>query len=441
MMVPSRRLLLVAGTVWLPCLTLVGLATALSPIAAVASAFALVVVVVDAVFSTAALDGVRIEIPPLIHAIRGRASTFRLALRGIETMRAVRVALDAPPELSVDIPEFVLTKEAPDHAVSFRALERGEHELRSIHVETRSKFGLWLVRSTKQAKVSIRTYPDLSRDQRRIAMSAATRSLLGEALVRQVGRGREFDRLREYVPGDSYEDIHWRATGKRGRPVTKLFSIERARQVYIAVDASRLSTRPVVSSDQEAAPSTLLERYVNAALILGSIAERQGDFFGLLTFSDSLHSFVRASRGRGHFRACREAMVGLSGRRVNPDYSGLFSFLSERVRRRSLVYVLTSLDDPAITEDFIEACRVASRRHLLVAATAVPPSVQPLFREPLDGVDQVYAALAGHLVWKRLRTARSILARNGVQMLSFPHEAAVPAVIESYRRIKVGQTL
>ena len=45
----------------------------------------------------------------------------------------------------------------------------------------------------------------------------------GVRVHRQIGKGREFERLRDYLPGDSYEDIHWKATARRRTPAVKLY--------------------------------------------------------------------------------------------------------------------------------------------------------------------------------------------------------------------------
>src|SRR5207248_429659 len=97
----------------------------------------------------------------------------------------------------------------------------------------------------------------------------------GMQLRRQVGKGREFDNLRQYMPGDSFEDVHWKATARRAYPVVKLYRVEHAQEVYAILDSSRLSAR-----------EDLLEAYIEAALHLALVAERQGDRFGLVTFSD-----------------------------------------------------------------------------------------------------------------------------------------------------------
>jgi hypothetical protein len=132
-----------------------------------------------------------------------------------------------------------------------------------------------------------------------------------------LGKGREFEKLREYVPGDGYDEVHWKATARRGKPITKVFQIEKTQEIYVVIDASRLSARePVPGSkfqipglaEEDVHPETwnvergtsTLERYITAALMLGLAAEKQGDLFGLITFTDKVQKFVRAKNGKAH---------------------------------------------------------------------------------------------------------------------------------------------
>ena len=139
------------------------------------------------------------------------------------------------------------------------------------------------------------------------------RGTVGGHARRQVGKGREFEQLREYAPGDDYTDIFWKGTARRGFPMTKTFQIERTQEVYVVIDHSRLSGReirvpvptlPGVLHEQEFHAggeftiTTQLEKYLQAALVLGSVAERQADLFGLITFSDQVDHFVRSKNGR-----------------------------------------------------------------------------------------------------------------------------------------------
>ena len=42
----------------------------------------------------------------------------------------------------------------------------------------------------------------------------------------RAGQGREFDRLRDYVTGDDYRNLSWKATARRGRPIMRDFRID-----------------------------------------------------------------------------------------------------------------------------------------------------------------------------------------------------------------------
>src|SRR5204863_1117351 len=90
----------------------------------------------------------------------------------------------------------------------------------------------------------IRVYPNLLNERKNLAALFLHRGSFGMHAQRQIGKGRDFEKLREYIPGDSYDEVHWKATAKRGRPVTKIFQIERTQEVYVIIDASRLSARP-----------------------------------------------------------------------------------------------------------------------------------------------------------------------------------------------------
>ena len=117
-------------------------------------------------------------------------------------------------------------------------------------------------------------------------------------LLRQIGRGREFEKLREYVAGDGLDEIHWKAAARRGRPITKVFQVERTQEIYVIIDASRLSARTM-------GEETALEREVAGALLTGAAAERAGDLFGLAAFSDRVEGV--------HAGACAAGKLALRG--------------------------------------------------------------------------------------------------------------------------------
>jgi len=271
---------------------------------------------------------------------------------------------------------------------------------------------------------------------------------------RQIGKGRDFEQLREYLPGDSYEDIHWKATAKRGQPITKVYQIERTQQIYVIIDASRLSARTThvknskikQSSGHEEntdfEPTTIVERYITAALIMALAAERQGDQFGLITFDNRVQSFVSAKNGKAHFNTCRDILYTLEPKTVSPDFTELFTFIGTRIRRRALLLFLTHLDDPVLSENFSQNIDIISRQHLVLVNMLKPEGAAPVFSSAsVESIDDMYKNLGGHLVWKHLHETEKILYRHGVDFSWVENEHLCTEIISKYISIKQRQIL
>ena len=178
-------------------------------------------------------------------------------------------------------------------------------------------------------------------------------------------------------PGDGFDTIHWKATARRGHPITKVYQVEKTQEVYVIIDASRLSARLQVPGDPS--QGTHLDRYIAATLVLGLAAEKQGDLFGLLTFGDRVFNFVRARNGKEHYSACREALYRLEPQSVSPDFEEVATFIRLRLRRRALLVFMTDLDDPIIMESFQRSADLICRKHLVLVQMLQTADVQPVF--------------------------------------------------------------
>ena len=210
--------------------------------------------------------------------------------------------------------------------------------------------------------------------------------------------------------------------------------MERTQEIYVAIDTSRLSGR--VAGEQ-----VTLDQYVRAALVMALAAESQGDRFGLITFSDRVHKFVRAQKGKAHFKTCREAIYNAVPRGVEPDFGEFFSFLTTRLTRRALIIVLTALDDPLAAETFSRDVGVASRRHLVIAAMPAPAGARPLFESAAADIDDIYEKLGGHLRWRQLAELQKACRRKGVALHFLSPEQLTGQLAGIYLDVKRRQLL
>ena len=188
--------------------------------------------------------------------------------------------------------------------------------------------------------------------------------------------------------------------------MVKLYQVEHAQEVYVVVDSSRLSAR-----------EQILESYVTAALHLALAAERQGDRFGLVTFSDRPHRLVRARSGMDHFRLCRETIYNLQRAARESRFSrGVHQSAGQSAPPRA-ADLLHFARRSAAGRDF---------RARSVAAGAPPPGagerdahrrIAAAVRGRCAGRSgSAYQALAGQMLWNKMRELQIALRNHGVRL-------------------------
>lgn len=453
---PTYRLLLFVGLIVLPFTLVLLVADAVAVPTIIVAAAILAVVIMDAYRSRERLAGIRVMLPEVVRISKGREGNFDLQIENEElTVRRIRLGLALPQEIYT--PALELSVQLPgDNPVSsvawrLKGLKQGCYPIDWCYLEAASIWGFWSVRKALRIDMEIRVYPNLFEEHKNLSALFLNRGV-GIHAQRQIGKGRDFEQLREYLPGDSFEDIHWKTTAKRGLPITKVYQIERTQQIYVIIDASRLSARSSEGhcltgngeEEQKHADefTTVLQRFITAALIMALAAERQGDLFGLLTFDDKIRSFFKAKMGRVHFNVCRDALYTMQPQRVSPDFAELFTFIATRIRRRALLVFLTHLDDPILADSFTQHIDLISRNHVVLVNMIKPMVVKPLFAsESVSSVNDIYNDLGGHMTWRRIRETQKVLQRRGVGFAMLHNENFCSEVVSQYLALKRRQVL
>ena len=482
MIVPTNRLLFWFAAVVLPFALLAAASPAAFVLCICAIAGLIVLAAVDASFASRALAGISIQLPAVARMSKDREAVIDVRIRNENhKSKTLRFGLPLPRQIESIKEDEMITLPPKAEWSQFnwrcRPRARGNYRLESACLETQSWLGFWSFRRRYPTNSEIRVYPNLLAERRNLAALFLHRGSLGFHTRRQVGKGREFEKLREYVPGDSFDEVHWKATARRGKPITKVFQIERTQEVYVIIDASRLSarkvaaergtsrpaaatnadTRPNLSStpspvapaagrdvprSDQTADSTVLESFISAGLILGLAAEQQGDLFGLCTFTNQVERFLRARNGQAHYSACRDALYTLQPKTVTPDFDELCAFLRLRLRRRALLFFLTSLDDSVAAETFVRNIDLIRRQHLIMVNMLPPPGVAPVFSElQIESADDIYQHLGGHFLWHNLRELGKVLQRRGVQFSLLKNERLSVELVSQYLSVKQRQLL
>jgi len=445
MIVPRSSLVLLAAVTFMP---LLGLAVSwpgfLLPAALILGVMVLVSAL-DAGLGLGRLKTIKVHLPVRQRWIQDRMAKLEVIFETrVSRPFHVRAGLAFPPEVTPQKEEMIvdLPAQAGKHYVhcECQPTQRGLFKIEGCYYEISSPLGFWDVRGRTNQAVEVRSYPNLESERKHVASLFLRSNRVGLRAMRQVGQGRDFEKLREYVPGDGYDTIHWKATARRGHPITKVFQLEKTQEVYVIIDASRLSARLQVPGDPS--QGTHLDRYIAATLVLGLAAEKQGDLFGLLTFGDRVFNFVRARNGKEHYSACREALYRLEPQSVSPDFEEIATFIRLRLRRRALLVFMTDLDDPVIMESFQRSADIICRKHLVLVQMLQTGKIRPVFTNPdVTAVDDLYKDLAHHLAWHDLRQLGLSLQQHGVTLSLLSREEFSAETTSNYLRVKQRQLL
>ena len=432
-MIPSIRMLWCAAALF-PLAVAAGVWPGWASGVLTTGALLAAIAALDAWRSRGLLDGIRASAAELrLH--KDRPATFESRLECSYPAPALRIGIPWPIGIEAEAEEQ-MTGIGESGRVNVRwavtPRRRGDYKIESIYCATPSRLGLWEVRGRHPLHATIRVYPNLQSPDELLAIRGHP---AGNHALRQIGRGREFEHLREYVPGDGYDEIDWKATARRGKPISRVFQVERTQDVYALVDASRLTGRPAASHEAR------LERYVQAALALGVVAQKHGDRFGVVTFTDRIHDLVPSGRGSAQSALCRDALYRLHSAPIPPDFEELGAQVRVRVRGRALLVFLTDLDDPAASAGFATAAALLARKHLVAALTIRPQGAAPLFTQPAGSEDDMYRQIGGHMQWKKLNETQARLRPLGVVFRLAEADSLSRELAALYSGIKQRQML
>ena len=317
--------------------------------------------------------------------------------------------------------------------VRLRPVRRGD--LRTPHVTLRS-FGPLLLAArqrTVQCPGSLRVLPPFHSRRHLPSKLRKLRELDGKAAVQIRGAGTEFDSLRDYVRGDDVRSIDWRATARRSAVVVRTWRPERDRRVVMVLDTSRTSAARI---DDE----TRLDTGMEAALLLGVLAERGGDRVDFLAFDRRTRARA-GSAGQGNLLGQMvQAMAPLEADLIEMDWPAVPAKVRAVSAHRSLVVLLTSLDGGAPEEGLLPVAAQLARQHVVVVAAVRDPQLGTMLGERDDATGVFRAAAAERALLQRAAISAE-LRQHGVSVVDAEPHQLPPQLADMYIRLKAAGTL
>lgn len=355
--------------------------------------------------------GVQVATPEAIYI--GDTGLMKVTLTARGWQRPLRV--DVLPELDDDLQAVPITpahlEPGPRDAaviltLPLRPQRRGKPMVHALHLKWTGPLGLIERRTVTAVDRAVPVVPNVGAVRAIALRTFSNREYMaGLKVERYIGDGSEFESLREYVPGLDHRAIDWKASARHLKLLCQEFRAERNHQVVLAIDSGQLMTEPL-----DGVPR--LDHAINASLLLGWLCLKTGDRVGLVGFDDQIRTWADPLGGVHNFPRLQRLSADITYRRVETNYTLALADMTARLRRRSLIVLVTDFLDTVTAELMVENVLRLARKHLVLFVALRDPGVEQRalqFPRTLPALQQTVVAddfaRERHVVIERLKRA------------------------------------
>lgn len=312
-----------------------------------------------------------------------------------------------------------------------RPTKRGDYEYGRVLVFVSTPLRLMQRRFKCAAPQSVKVYPSylMLRQYELLAMSQNL-TMMGIKRIRRIGNNTDFEQIKDYVVGDDYRTINWKATARSHQLKVNVYQEERSQQVYCVIDKGRMM-------QQTSQGMTYLDYAINASLVLSFVAVNKQDKAGLVSFNDQFDTFVPASRRVGQMQRIQEALYNEQTGFGETDFSALLTGLSEHVPHRSLLILFTSFTSIIALQRQMGYLRQLAARHRLLVVFFEDVELRDFWQHtnPVTTEDYYQHVIAQKFSFEQHLVVRT-LRQYGIQTLLSPPQSLSVNVINKYLEMK-----
>lgn len=309
-------------------------------------------------------------------------------------------------------------------------LTRGLYRFHSIRVFISTRLALIERRLTFGKMQEVRVYPSILQ-MRRYELRALRQVAhdTGIKKMRRIGHSYEFEQVKNYVQGDDYRTINWKASGRRAAIMVNQYEDERSQQVYCIIDKSRVMRMPFGGL-------SLMDYSVNSTLALSNIILKKQDKVGLFTFSDVLGTTLKAENDTGQLRRIMEALYNEKERSTEANFELLYEAAQRLIGARALLVLFTNFENRYALERSLPLLRRLQRKHLLVVVFFENTEIRELARLPAEKVADIYRQTVARKFLQDKKEMVQTLRQYGIQALLTKPEDLTLDTINKYLEIK-----
>ncbi|MGN6639726.1 MAG: DUF58 domain-containing protein [Mucilaginibacter sp.] len=316
-----------------------------------------------------------------------------------------------------------------------RPTKRGEYEFGDIIVYVMSPLGIINRRYKFKQAETLAVYPSFLQMRQYELMAVSNRlNEMGIKKIRRLGHSMEFEQVKNYVAGDDYRTINWKATARRGDLMTNVYTDEKSQHVYCVIDKSRAMKMPFDGL-------SLMDYAINASLVLSDVALLKEDKAGLITIAEKAGAIIAADRKPAQLNRIQEVLYKESTDYLEANMELLYNTVRKVLKQRSLVVFFTNFESMSALERQLPFLKRISRFHLLLVIFFENTELHKLSETPAQNVEEIYIkTIAEKFAYDKKLIVKE-LSKHGIQsILSTPQNLTVNT-INKYLELKAKQKI
>lgn len=316
-----------------------------------------------------------------------------------------------------------------------RPLSRGEYEFHDINIYVHAPLRLVKRRYIFRQPRVVKVYPSYMQ-MRRYQLLAVSNRLqeAGVRKIRRIGHSMEFEQIKEYVRGDDYRTINWKATARKDGLMVNNYTDERSQQIYCMINKGRVMKMPFGGM-------TLLDYAINATLVLSNVALVRQDKAGLISFEKNIDTFLVADKKPTQMNLILETLYRQQTAFLEPDFEKLFSVIRNRITNRSLLVLFTNFESLEGLQREMPALKKIARYHLLLVIFFENSELKSLVDSTAKTIEDIYIkTIAEKFAFEKRQMVKE-LHKNGIPSILTTPENLTVNTINKYLELKTRMSI
>lgn len=307
---------------------------------------------------------------------------------------------------------------------------RGIYKFQNINVYATTVLGLIQKRFVIECDIEVGVYPSILQ-MRKHEFQIFNKTAINQGVkkIRRLGNTNEFEQIKEYVKGDNYKHINWKATSRRSKLMVNQYQDEKSQQVYCIIDKSRSMKMPFDGL-------SLLDYAINSSLVMSNIALRKGDKAGLITFSNKIGTQLKANRNAVQLKRIMEALYNQKTGFLESNYDLLYQSIRQTIKGRSLIILFTNFESMYSLERALPILRRINKNYLLVTVFFENTEIQEAAEMDCEDLGDIYLKTFAQKFTDQKKVMVKELRNHGIQSILTKPENLSVNTINKYLELK-----